>query len=151
VGKGTTFTVFLPVSNQASAEVGVSQSSLPMGKERVLLIDDEKDLVEIGNAMLHRLGYRVTAITGSLEALEIFKQDPSEFDIVLSDYNMPGLTGDQLALQILSIRQDIPIVICTGFSNTLDKQRADAIGIRQVLMKPLTMEALANGLREALD
>ena len=118
---------------------------------QILLVDDEKDLVEIGRAMLHRLGYQVTAITGSLQALEAFKQDPDGFDIILSDYNMPGLTGEQLALQIKSIREDIPIIVCTGFSNMFDQQRASAIGVCQILMKPMTMEAVALGLRDALD
>jgi len=151
LGKGTTFTVFLPASERSSIEDAMHSVSFPRGKEHVLLVDDEVDLVEIGKTMLHRLGYRVTAVTGSLEALEIFKRNPSEFDILLTDYNMPELTGDQLAMHILSIRQGIPVLIYSGFTNTLEKERADTIGIRKMLMKPLTMEALAYGLREALD
>ena len=151
LGKGTTFTVFLPASERSSIEDAMHSVSFPRGKEHVLLVDDEVDLVEIGKTMLHRLGYRVTAVTGSLEALEIFKRNPSEFDILLTDYNMPDLTGDQLAMHILSICQGIPVLIYSGFTNTLEKERADTIGIRKMLMKPLTMEALAYGLREALD
>ena len=151
VGEGTRFTVFLPVSDDESAESRMHPISLPRGTEHVLLVDDEKDLVEIGREMLHRLGYRVTAITGSLDALEAFKQDPFRFDIVVTDYNMPGLTGDQVARQMLSIRREIPIIVCTGFSEVFDQQQAKSIGIRQILMKPVTMEAIAHAVREVLE
>jgi PAS domain S-box-containing protein len=150
VGEGTRFRVFLPISGDEAAESGRRAVSLPLGSEHVLLVDDEKDLVEIGSEMLKRLGYRVTAITGSINALEVFKQDPFRFDIVVTDFNMPGLTGDQMARQMLSIRRDTPIIVCTGFSEVFDQQRAQAIGIRQTLMKPMTMKALAHAVREAL-
>jgi PAS domain S-box-containing protein len=151
VGQGTRFTVFLPVSGDESAESSMHPIPLPRGTEHVLLVDDEKDLVEIGREMLQRLGYRVTAITGSLEALEAFKQDPFRFDIVVTDYNMPGLTGDQVARQMLSIRREIPIIVCTGFSEVFDRHQAQSIGIRQTLMKPVTMEAIAHAVREVLE
>ena len=150
VGDGTRFTVLLPVCAGDSADDGRHATPLPRGTEHVLLVDDEKDLVDIGSEMLQRLGYRVTGITGSTDALERFKQAPHTFDMVVTDYNMPGLTGDQLARQILAIRSDTPIIICTGFSEMFDPQRAAAIGIRQTLMKPLTMEAMAHAVREAL-
>jgi PAS domain S-box-containing protein len=151
VGEGTRFTVFLPVSGDETTENGTHPVGLPRGTEHVLLVDDEKHLVEIGSEMLQRLGYRVTAITVSADALEAFKKDPFRFDIVVSDYNMPGLTGDQLARQVLAIRRDTPIIVCTGFSAVFDKQRAQAIGIRQILMKPVTMQAIAHAVREVLD
>lgn len=151
LGRGATFTVFLPVTSKEMKDEGMTPASLPRGKERVLLVDDEKDLVEIGRAMLQRLGYQVTAIAGSLQALGAFKQDPFGFDIIVSDYNMPGLTGDQLALQIRSIREDIPIIVCSGFANIFDQQHAQAIGVSKILMKPLTMESVAHSLREALE
>ena len=151
VGEGTRFTVFLPVSGDERTENGTHPVSLPRGAEHVLLVDDETHLVEIGSEMLQRLGYRVTAITVSTDALEAFKQDPFRFDIVVSDYNMPGLTGDQLARQVLAIRRDTPIIVCTGFSAVFDKHRAQAIGIRQILMKPVTMQAIAHAVREVLD
>ncbi len=151
VGEGTRFTVFLPVCGDETAEDGIRPVSLPRGREHVLLVDDEKDLVAIGSEMLQRLGYRVTAIIGSTDALEAFKQDPFHFDVVVTDYNMPGLSGDQLARQMLSIRRDTPIIVCTGFSEVFDQQRAQAIGIRQTLMKPVTMQAMAHAVREVLE
>jgi PAS domain S-box-containing protein len=150
LGQGTTISVLLPVCVPKTNESGHPPVSMPRGHEHVLLVDDEKDLVDIVGSMLERLGYRVTACTGSLEALALFKQDPRGFDIVVSDFNMPGLTGDLLAQQILSIRGDIPVIICTGFSRTFDQERATAIGVRRILLKPLTMETVAHGLREVL-
>ena len=150
-GEGTRFTVFLPVTVDETAESGIHKVKLPRGTEHVLLVDDEKALVEIGSEMLQRLGYRVTSVTGSLEALDAFRIDPFRFDIVISDYNMPGMTGDQMARQMLSIRRDLPIIICTGFSEVFDRQRAQAIGIRQTLMKPVTMEGIAHAVRKVLE
>jgi PAS domain S-box-containing protein len=150
VGEGTRFTIFLPVSGDEAVENGIHPVSLPRGTEHVLLVDDEEDLVVIGSEMLQRLGYRVTAMTASADALEAFKQDPFRFDIVVTDYNMPGLTGDQMAKEMLSIRRDTPVIVCTGFSEVFDQKRAQAIGIRQILMKPVTMQGLAHALREVL-
>jgi CheY-like chemotaxis protein len=151
VGEGTTFTVWLPITGDDALEGDMQPSVIPRGSEHILLVDDEKDLVDIGKEMLKRLGYRVTAVVGSTEALERFKEDPFRFDLVITDYNMPGLTGDQLAQQIFKIRKRTPIIVCTGFSEVFDTQRAQAVGIRQTLMKPLTMESLATAVREGLE
>jgi PAS domain S-box-containing protein len=151
VGEGTQFTLHLPVSSDITAKNGIHPASLPRGTERVLLVDDEEDLVVIGSEMLQRLGYRVTAITVSSDALETFKQDPFRFDVVVTDYNMPGLTGDRMAREMLSVRRDTPIIVCTGFSEVFDQQRAQALGIRQILMKPVTMQAIAQAVREVLE
>lgn len=123
---------------------------MPVGTEHILLVDDEKDIVEIGDQMLQRLGYRVSAIVGSTAALKVFKEDPFRFDIVITDYNMPEMTGDQMARQLLAIRRQLLIIVCTGFSEIFDQQRAQTIGIRKTLMKPVTMEALAQAVREVL-
>jgi PAS domain S-box-containing protein len=151
VGKGTTVTVFLPVSGDDASENGVEPPSIPHGNEHILLVDDEKDLVEIGKEMLRRLGYRVTAVVGSTVALETFKTDPFRFDLVVTDYNMPGLTGDKMARQMLELRPGTPIIVCTGFSEVFDPQRAQSTGIRRVLMKPLSMESIAHAVRDVLE
>jgi PAS domain S-box-containing protein len=150
VDEGTRFTVYLPVSHDETAEKGAYLESLPLGSEHVLLVDDEKDIVEIGDQMLRRLGYRVTATIGSAAALEAYKMDPFRYDIVVTDYNMPEMTGDQMAKQMIAIRRQLPIIVCTGFTEVFDKEQARAIGIRKILMKPVTMEALAHAVREAL-
>ena len=151
VGKGTTVTVFIPVSVNDASENGVAPTSIPRGSEHILLVDDEKDLVEIGKEMLRRLGYRVTAVVGSTVALETFKTDPFRFDLVVTDYNMPGLTGDEMARQMLEIRPNTPIIVCTGFSEVFNPQRAQSTGIRLVLMKPLSMESIAHAVRDVLE
>ncbi len=151
VGKGTRFTVYLPLFHGETTENGANPVNLPMGSEHVLLVDDEKDIVEIGNQMLQRLGYRVTATIGSAAALDAFKLDPFRYDIVVTDYNMPEMAGDRMAEQMIAIRRQLPIIVCTGFSEVFDRQQAQALGVRQILMKPVTMEALAHAVREALD
>lgn len=150
-GEGTCFTVYLPISQAETSEKGPHSSSLPMGTEHVLLVDDEKDIVEIGNQILQRLGYRVTAVIGSKAALDAYKADPFRFDVVITDYNMPEMTGDQMAKTMMGIRRKIPIIVCTGFSEVFDKERAQAMGIRKILMKPVTMEAMAHAVREVLS
>ena len=150
VGEGTEFTVILPISGDDTTESGRQSVQLPRGSEHILLVDDEQDLVEIGKEMLQRLGYRVTAIVGSTEALEVFKKDPFRFDLVMTDFNMPGMSGDQLAGRMLAIRKEVPIIVCTGFSEVFDHQRAQSIGIRRTLMKPMTMESIAHAVREVL-
>jgi PAS domain S-box-containing protein len=149
--EGTCFTVLLPICSDASADDGSHAIVLPRGSEHVLLVDDEKDLVDIGSEMLERLGYRVTGVIGSAAGLEAFRKDPFRFDLVVTDFNMPGLSGDQIAREMLSIRREMPIIVCTGFSEIFDQQQATAIGIRQVLLKPLTMESLAYAVHDALS
>lgn len=151
VGEGTCFTVYLPISLVESSEKGTHSSSLPTGTEHVLLVDDEKDIVEIGDQMLRRLGYRVTAVIGSKSALNAYKADPFRFDVVITDYNMPEMTGDQMAKEMMAIRKQMPIIVCTGFSEVFDKEKAQAMGIRKILMKPVTMEAMAHAVRDVLS
>jgi two-component system cell cycle sensor histidine kinase/response regulator CckA len=123
---------------------------LPMGCEHILLVDDEQPLVEIGRQMLERLGYSVATRTSSIEALELFKVDPGRFDLVITDIVMPNLTGDKLAQKIINIRNDIPVVLCTGYSEKFTRQNASEMGIHSLLMKPLVMRDLANTVRQAL-
>ena len=151
IDEGTRFTVLLPTCGDAKTDEGPQAIVLPRGSEHILLVDDEKDLVEIGSEMLQRLGYRVTAEIGSIAALETFRKDPFRYDIVVTDFNMPGLSGDQMAREMLAIRREMPIIVCTGFSEVFDQQQASAIGIRQVLMKPLTMESIAHAVRDVLN
>jgi CheY-like chemotaxis protein/anti-sigma regulatory factor (Ser/Thr protein kinase) len=151
VGEGACFTVYLPISQVESSEKGPHSNILPTGTEHVLLVDDEKDIVEIGDQMLRRLGYRVTAVIGSTTALDAYKADPFRFDVVITDYNMPEMTGDQMAKEMMAIRKQVPIIVCTGFSEVFDKEKAQAMGIRKILMKPVTMEALAHAVRDVLS
>ena len=151
VGKGATFHVYLPTIKRKLAADDEISTPLPMGCEHILLVDDEQPLVEIGRQMLERLGYSVATRTSSIEALELFKVDPNRFDLVITDIVMPNLTGDKLAKKIINIRNDIPVVLCTGYSEKFTRQNASEMGIQSFLMKPLVMRDLANTVRQALS
>jgi PAS domain S-box-containing protein len=150
LGKGTTFNVFLPRAEGDESSQEDFSMPLATGKERILLVDDEKPQVESIQSVLDRLGYRVVATTDSLKALEIFRKNPRAFDLVITDQTMPGMTGIKLAEELLLIRPDVPIVLCTGFSETVDADRADALGIHQFLMKPFSIGEISGTLRRAL-
>jgi PAS domain S-box-containing protein len=151
-GKGTIFHVYIPCIKDApvSSET-VSVETLPSGHERVLLVDDENQIILMEKQMLERLGYHVTTRTSSIEAREAFREQPDKFDLVITDMTMPNMTGDKLAEEFLEIRPDIPIILCTGFSEKISKKRADAMGFKGFLMKPIVMKNLAKTIREALD
>ena len=151
VGKGSTFHVYLPTIKRELAEEEEIPSPLPMGYERILLIDDEQPLVEIGKQMLERLGYKVHTRTSSIEALKLFRADPNRFDLVITDIVMPNMTGDKLANKMMGIRPDIPIVLCTGYSEKFTRRHASDRGIQSFLMKPLVMQDLASAVRQALS
>ncbi|MHC1743654.1 MAG: response regulator [Syntrophobacteraceae bacterium] len=151
VGRGTRFAVYLPIAVEAESARKEARLPLPRGSERVLLVDDEIALVEVWQQMLETLGYRITAAVGGAEALETFRGAPRDFDLVMTDLSMPGLSGVELARALSTIRPDLPVILCTGFSEWFEKGGGKSMGIRQVLMKPLTMEALARAVRDALD
>ena len=152
IAKGTVFNVFLPMV-KVSPLPEKDQLPLPLsqGGERILLVDDERQLVSIMRLMLESLGYSVAAFTDSLEALAHFKEHSLDFDLILSDLTMPKLTGPELASNILKVREDVKILICTGFSERIPKEQVDTLGIRGVLMKPITLLDLATSVRSVLD
>ena len=124
---------------------------LPRGKEQILLVDDEEPIIDAIQKMLHHLGYRVQAMTSSLEALETFREQPHSFDLVITDQTMPLMSGSELAKAILLIRPDIPIIICTGYSENINEEKAINMGINEFIMKPLAIQELAIKVREVLD
>jgi PAS domain S-box-containing protein len=150
-GSGSTFTVYLPKITEQPEVKTVGEASIPTGRERILFIDDEGDLVEMGTEMLTDLGYFVTSKTGAREALALFRLDPSRFDLVITDQTMPEMTGTDLAKEILAIRGDMPIIMCTGFSYAVDADKAKAAGIKAFAMKPLTKGEIAKTIRKVLD
>lgn len=119
-------------------------------KDGTLYEDDEEMLVEMGQRTLERLGYKVTAKTGSQEALEAFRAAPGDFDLVITDQTMPNMAGDALARELLQIRPDLPIILCTGFSHVVTPEKAKALGIREFLMKPLLARELGEAIRRVL-
>jgi PAS domain S-box-containing protein len=151
VGKGATFHVYLPVIMRKLTTEEEISTPLPMGHERILFVDDEHPLVEIGRQMLQRLGYTVATRTSSIEALELFKANPDRFDLVITDIVMPNMTGEKLAEKMMEIRSNIPVILCTGYSEKITRKRASEMGIQSFLMKPLVMRDLANTVRQALS
>ena len=150
-GAGSTFDIFFPViESEQDAEI-VTHTPLSTGTERILFVDDEEHQVEMGKQLLEILGYRVTATTSSREALKVFSAKPHEFDLVITDMTMPKMTGDVLAEEILTIRSDIPIILCTGYSEKLTPAKANVLGIKAVVMKPAVVEEIAGTIRRVLD
>ena len=125
--------------------------TVPGGSERLLLVDDEEGLVKMEQGMLSKLGYQTTACIGSMDALRVFSAAPDSFDLVMTDLTMPGMTGIQLSKEIKKIRPDIPILLCTGFSDQLNEEKIDAMGLQGFLLKPLIRRETALAIRSALD
>jgi PAS domain S-box-containing protein len=151
-GEGTTFELFLPLHIQ---DVRPAESSAEVpgecrGKERILFVDDEAPVADIAQALLQQLGYRVVSRTSSVEALEAFRADPEGFDIVITDQTMPNMTGTHLACELMRIRPGIPIILCTGYSESVSRSQALSMGIREYVMKPIVAKDLAKTIRQVL-
>ncbi|MEE9443724.1 MAG: response regulator, partial [candidate division Zixibacteria bacterium] len=151
-GKGTVFHVYLPIiKTRVETEVTEVVAPIQRGHERIMLVDDEDQIVRMEKQMLERLGYHVTTRTSSIEALAAFQNNSDKFDLIITDMTMPNMTGAQLSQKLLEIRPDIPIIICTGFSEQIDAEKAKAMGISGYVMKPVVQSELAKKIREVLD
>lgn len=151
-GKGTTFRVYLPrIISDVPSEDLKDVSSYPTGTERALIVDDEEVLVELNKRMLIGLGYTVTGVTSSSMALQMFEQAPDDFDFMITDMYMPEMDGSQLTEKICEIRPGFPIILCTGFSDSIDEAKATTLGIKKFLTKPVLIQELANAVREVLS
>ncbi len=150
-GKGTRFDILFPIMEKQMESETAELKALPTGNEHILFIDDEEILIDLAKSMLQKLGYRVETRTSPVEALEIFGAAPDKFDLVISDMTMPGMTGDTLASELMKIRSDIPVIICTGYSEKIDEQRAKDLGIKGLMMKPFTIRRLSKTVRDVLD
>jgi PAS domain S-box-containing protein len=150
-GKGSTFTVRFPRITEEAAPDAPGDEEPPTGCERILFLDDDEALVEMGQQTLTKLGYTVTSRMSSREALALLKKDPSLFDLVITDQTMPDMTGVDLARKILALRPDMPIIMCTGFSRLVDADKAEAAGIKAFAMKPVTKREIARTIRKVLD
>jgi PAS domain S-box-containing protein len=150
-GKGTTFHVFLPKLDIDTAEKIEHREPIPTGNERILFIDDEAPIVDVGKQMLERLGYEVITRTSSIEALELFRSQQDQFDVVITDMTMPNMTGVELSKKMINIRPDIPVILCTGFSEQITEEKATGLGIQGYVMKPIIMSEIAHKIRKILD
>ncbi|MGZ6276323.1 MAG: PAS domain S-box protein [Syntrophales bacterium] len=152
VGKGTEFNVYLPLLTEAEGKKEAKiEAPIPGGEERILFVDDEAALVQLATGTLTGLGYEVEGRTGSMEALELFRARPDSFDLVITDMTMPNMTGSELAQRLMSIRPDIPIILCTGFSEAMTQEKARAIGVKAFIMKPIVQRQIAEAIRRVLD
>ncbi len=150
-GRGTMVTVYLPIHKEGRPAVEEISEPIPRGSGRVLFVDDEPGLAELGKIMLESLGYTVTSLTGSMEALDHFRANPDGCDLVITDMTMPKMTGAELARRMLEIRADIPIILCTGYSDIISEEKAKKIGIRHFILKPISMKILADLISGVLD
>ena len=151
-GHGTTFHVYLPLIDEIEVEAkSVSFSKAAKGSERILLVDDEEQIIAMEQQMLEHLGYRVTARTDSEEALDVFAQHPDNFDLVITDMTMPHMTGDRLAQKLIDIRPELPVILCTGFNESITEEKALSMGIQKFVMKPVIKNELASTIRAVLD
>ncbi len=151
VGRGATFMIYLPLSSH-KADPSLSRlKTIPMGSERILFVDDELPIADMSRQRLSLLGYKVTAVNSSRQALEHLSQAPDDYDLMITDMTMPRISGDQLAIEAKKIKPDIPIILCTGYSKKISKERARAIGINAFLMKPVALSDMAETIRAVLE
>jgi len=150
-GQGTTFSILVPIIVDVIHKQEKEEKDIPRGDERILLVEDDAYLAEAEKKMLEELGYKVTALTSSVEAFEIFQKLSDRFDIIITDYAMPKMTGVQLIRKVRSINPDIPVIICTGFSKEVQQQKIGSLGIGEIIMKPIELGYIANSIRRLLE
>jgi PAS domain S-box-containing protein len=150
-GKGAVFNVILPVVEADIRFEEEYEMFCPSGTERILFVDDEKPITDAMNIMLSRLGYIVTSCTSSVESLRLFRENRDSFDLIITDLVMPHMTGVELAKEVSCLRPDMPIILCTGYSEMIDDEMINLAGIKYRTTKPLLMSEMANMIREALD
>lgn len=151
LGEGSVFSIYLPIIKTTEIHRPYEIEILPTGSERILFVDDELPIAKMGSQILERLGYRVTARTSSIEALELFKSRSNDFDLVVTDMTMPNMTGDKLAIELMKVRSDMPVILCTGYSKKISNVTASEIGIKAFVYKPTAKADLARTVRKVLD
>ena len=151
-GKGAVFTVLLPVIEDEDVQIEYEPvNGVEKGTERILLVDDEEQIVSMQRQMLENMGYKVTTRTSSVEALKEFKKQPQIYDLVITDMTMPHMTGDELAQKLLDVKPGIPVILCTGFNEDITEEKALEMGIQKFIMKPVIKNDLATTIRSVLD
>ena len=137
--------------NPDSSSPDESNSVVPTGNERILVVDDDPLVLKVSEETLKYLGYDVVSCASGIEALKTFRQDPDSFQLVILDQMMPKMTGDVVAEQLVEVRSDIPIILCSGDAPQLSEERLQQVGIRGYLKKPVPLEEYAHAVRRALD
>lgn len=151
MGEGTTFSIYLPITTKGHDGDKYTPADLPGGTENILFVDDEAAITRLAERMLTGLGYSVTTKLSSVDALELFRTTPYAFDLVITDMTMPNMTGDKLAVELLTIQPELPVIICTGFSKAISESSISELGIKGYVRKPLVKSDLALAIREVLD
>ena len=153
VGHGSTFQIFWPLieKDDFSETIKKKKIDLSKGTEQIMFVDDETDILNTSKTILEKQGYKVTTFKNGLSALQAFTEKPDFFDLVVTDMAMPQMAGDELAGKILKLSKDMPIIICTGFSETLSEEKAASMGIKGFLLKPVAMRDLGRKIREIMD
>ncbi len=152
LGKGTAFSVLLPrFEEKACHEAKKQEHVMLKGSERILFIDDEDTSVEVVKEMLEEMGYSVVSTTNVLEALDLFNENPDRFDLIITDKNMPSMTGFDFGREILRINPDVPVILCTGYMDLYDMDKAKELGFSDIIKKPLLMHDMAEAIRGVLD
>jgi CheY-like chemotaxis protein len=148
---GATFTVYLPRDTSGEKTETATDRPIPRGTERILFVDDDPALVELAESLLHGLGYQVTGTTDSMDALRTFSERPDAFDLVITDQTMPQMAGAVLAYKLKEIRPGIPVILCTGYSETIAPSEAGWMGMQAFVIKPLLKRETAETIRRVLD
>jgi len=153
INQGSSFQIFWPVieKQEPLKSNAMEKTDLIQGSGHIMVLDDEDDILEISQVMLEKQGYQVSAFKDGISALDAFNKDPGLFDLIVTDMAMPKMTGAEFSVKILDIRKDIPIVLCTGYSDNFDAEMAHEIGIKQYVQKPVIWQDLSAHIRELLD
>jgi CheY-like chemotaxis protein len=150
-GKGSSFHIYLPmIKREAKPEIEKS-GLFPRGNERILFVDNEEAIVTSGKKNLEMLGYQVVPSTDPNDALETYRADPDHFDLVVTDMGMPNMTGEIFTQELMLIRPDLPVILCTGYSERMTEENAKKMGIKAFIMKPVLTQEMATTIRLVLD
>jgi len=150
-GAGTEFTIYLPISKKRIKHASHGEEVIPHGEEHILFVDDEASITKMGSRLLQQIGYKVTIKNNSVEALDTFRSKPEEFDLVVTDMTMPYMTGDKLAVELIKIKPDIPVILCSGYSKLISEKSALEAGVKAFINKPINQMVLAQKIRTMLD
>ncbi|MEN8263280.1 MAG: response regulator [Nitrospirota bacterium] len=151
LNKGTIFQIFFPIIQKEVQQEKKADKALVRGSGNILFVDDEESMVLMGREILEGLGYKVTGLTDSQEAMEQFRNNPDKYDVVFTDMTMPGMTGMNLAREVLRIRSDIPVILSTGYSESISEEIVKKEGIRELVIKPVSPEKLSQSIRRVLQ
>lgn len=149
--QGTTFELYFPLGHEKQVESMTERRAFPRGSEKIIFLDDDEVLANLGAMMLSELGYQVTAMTSSVEAFKLIQTNPDCCDLLITDQTMPEMSGKELIQELQKINSELPIILCTGYSNKIDEKEAERLGVKAFLLKPIDFPQLLQVLRHVFD